>query len=144
MSSHLFETAAGRKADTWLNIPGLRPDMPIDDLVDAIALDVLRPLPYEDPQIDPVKYEVAVHRLVASLREGSSALVRTSSSPLVTECGEYMFAIYDAEGHAAYVTAGVLPHLSGTEAGIKFIRHCYQSDVEGIHPGDQFLVNEPY
>jgi N-methylhydantoinase B len=144
MSSHLFETAAGRKADNWLNIPGLRPDMPIDDLMDAIALDVLRPLPYEDPQIDPVKYEVAVHRLVASLREGSSALVRTSSSPLVTECGEYMFAIYDAEGHAAYVTAGVLPHLSGTEAGIKFIRHCYQSDVEGIHPGDQFLVNEPY
>jgi N-methylhydantoinase B len=144
MASTPFEKLADQKAGGWLGIPGLRQDMPIDDLMDAIALDVLRPLPYVDPQIDPVRYEVAVHRLVASLREGSAALVRTSSSPLVTECGEYMFAIYDAEGHAAYVTAGVLPHLSGTEAGIKFIRHCYEEDSEGIHPGDQFLVNEPY
>lgn len=144
MSSASLEQLARQKSRGWLGIPGLRQDMPIDDLLDAIALDVLRPLPYVDPQIDPVRYEVAVHRIVASLSEGSAALVRTSSSPLVTECGEYMFAIYDTEGHAAYVTAGVLPHLSGTEAGIKFIRHCYEEDVEGIHPGDQFLVNEPY
>ncbi|HVB34942.1 MAG TPA: hydantoinase B/oxoprolinase family protein [Patescibacteria group bacterium] len=144
MVSTSFEKLAGQKSGDWLGIPGLRQDMPIDDLVDAIALDVLRPLPFVDPQIDPVRYEVAVHRIIASLSEGSAALVRTSSSPLVTECGEYMFAIYDAEGHAAYVTAGVLPHLSGTEAGIKFIRHCYEDDIEGIHPGDQFLVNEPY
>lgn len=131
-------------ANDWLGIPGLAPDMPIDELMDALALDVLRPLTYVDPGIDPVKYEVMVHRIAASLREGAWALVRTSSSPLVTECGEYMFAIYDADGHAAYVTAGVLPHLTGTEAGIKYIRHCYGSDREGIHPGDQFILNDPY
>ncbi|OGA74666.1 MAG: hypothetical protein A3G27_05425, partial [Betaproteobacteria bacterium RIFCSPLOWO2_12_FULL_66_14] len=131
-------------AENWLGIPGLRRDLPMDDLIEAIVLDVLRPLPYVDPQIDPVKYEVAVHRIVASVREGAWALVRTSSSPLVTECGEYVFAIYDSEGHAAYVNTGVLPHLTGTEAAIKFIRHCYGADREGIHPGDQFLLNEPY
>jgi N-methylhydantoinase B len=130
--------------EDWLGIPGLRRELPIDDLIDAIVMDVLRPLPYADPHIDPVKYEVAVHRIVASVREGAWALVRTSSSPLVTECGEYVFAIYDGEGHAAYVNTGVLPHLTGTEAAIKFIRHCYAEDHEGIHPGDQFLVNEPY
>ena len=133
-----------RQAENWLGIPGLRRDMPIDDLIEAIVRDVLRPLPYVDPQIDPVKYEVAVHRIVASVREAAWALVRTSSSPLVTECGEYVFAIYDSEGHAAYVNTGVLPHLTGTEAGIKFIRHCYGTDREGIHPGDQFILNEPY
>ena len=133
-----------RDTNDWLGIPGLRRDIPVDDLMDALALDVLRPLPYVDPHIDPVKYEVAVHRITASLREGSWALVRTSSSPLVTECGEYMFAIYDGEGHSAYVTSGVLPHLTGTEAGIKYIRHCYGADREGINPGDQFILNDPY
>ena len=128
----------------WLGIPGLKRDLPIDDLIEAIVRDVLRPLPYTDSRIDPVKYEVAVHRITASVREGAWALVRTSSSPLVTECGEYVFAVYDAEGHAAYVNTGVLPHLTGTEAAIKFIRHCYLEDREGIHPGDQFLLNEPY
>jgi len=133
-----------REAENWLGIPGLRRDMPIDELIEGIVRDVLRPLPYVDPQIDPVKYEVAVHRITASVREGAWALVRTSSSPLVTECGEYVFAIYDSEGHAAFVNTGVLPHLTGTEAGIKFIRHCYGTDREGIHPGDQFILNEPY
>ena len=133
-----------RETENWLGIPGLRRDMPIDDLIEAIVLDVLRPLPYVDPKIDPVKYEVAVHRITASVREGAWALVRTSSSPLVTECGEYVFAVYDSEGHAAYVNTGVMPHLTGTESAIKFIRHCYGTDREGIHPGDQFIVNEPY
>ncbi len=133
-----------RAPENWLGIPGLRRDMPIDDLIEGIVADVLRPLDYTDPQIDPVKYEVAVHRIIASVREAAWALVRTSSSPLVTECGEYVFAIYDSEGHAAYVNTGVLPHLTGTEAGIKFIRHCYGTDREGIHPGDQFILNEPY
>ena len=141
---HDPRTSAQQTDDDWLGIPGLRRDLPIDELMDALALDVLRPLTYHDPGIDPVKYEVAVHRIIASLREGSWALVRTSASPLVTECGEYMFAIYDEKGHSAYVTSGVLPHLTGTEAGIKYIRHCYGSDPEGIHPGDQFIVNDPY
>jgi N-methylhydantoinase B len=138
------DLALAVQAPDWLGIPGLRRDMPIDDLIEAIVLDILRPLPYVDPRIDPVKYEVAVHRITASVREGAWALVRTSSSPLVTECGEYVFAIYDAEGHAAYVNTGVMPHLTGTESAIKFIRHCYAMDREGIHPGDQFIVNEPY
>jgi len=141
---HDPHSATPHADEGWLGIPGLRRDLPIDELMDALALDVLRPLTYQDPGIDPVKYEVAVHRIIASLREGSWALVRTSASPLVTECGEYMFAIYDAKGHSAYVTSGVLPHLTGTEAGIKYIRHCYGSDPEGIHPGDQFIVNDPY
>ncbi len=128
----------------WLGIPGLHRDMPIDELMEAIVVDVLRPLPYVDPQIDPVKYEVAVHGIVASVREGAYALIRTSSSPLVTECGEYVFAIYDSEGHSAYVNTGVMPHLTGTEAAIKFVRHCYSTDRDGIHPGDQFIINEPY
>ena len=132
------------ESDAWLGIPGLRRDMPIDDVIETIVLDILRPLPYVDPKIDPVKYEVAVHRITASVREGAWALVRTSSSPLVTECGEYVFGIYDREGHAAYVNTGVMPHMTGTESAIKFIRHCYGADREGIHPGDQFIVNEPY
>jgi len=120
-----------REQDSWLGIPGLRRDLPIDELMDALALDVLQPLPFVDPRIDPVKYEVAVHRITASLREGAWALVRTSSSPLVTECGEYMFAIYDSEGHSAYVTAGVLPQ------GARFIGFRYEAE-DSSGKGDCF------
>ncbi len=126
-----------------LGIEGLEDNLPDEVAIELISLDVLKPLPREEVNIDPVKYEIAVHRINAILREGSFALARTSGSPIVTECGEYMFAIYDAEGHASYVTAGVLPHLTGTEGAIKLIRYWYEDDP-GIEPGDQFLINDPY
>ena len=137
------KTQAGVTPD-WLGIPGLRRDTPIDETIRLLAQDITRAVEVAPSTVNPVKYEIAVHRIVASLREGTWALARTSSSPLVTECGEYMFAIYDAQGHAAAVQAGVLPHITGTQSGIKFIRHCYEADPEGIHPGDQFIINDPY
>jgi hypothetical protein len=42
----------GLQQADWLGIPGLRRDLPIEDLIDAIVRDVLRPLPYVDPRID--------------------------------------------------------------------------------------------
>ena len=143
MQDAAIEQDAPARED-WLGVPGLRPGLPIEQMIELLALDILRPVPRLDIDIDPVKYEVAVHRIIASLREGAWTLARTSSSPLVTECGEYMFAVYDAEGHAAAVHAGVLPHVTGTQSGIKFIRYCYEHDSEGIRPGDQFIVNDPY
>jgi N-methylhydantoinase B len=116
-------------------------DIPIEKLMEEICWDVMQPIPHKNISIDPVKYEIAVHRVAAILREGSYALVRTSGSPIVSEVGEYMFAIYDAEGHAAYVTAGVLAHLIGTEGGIKYIRATFGDD---INDEDQFILNDPY
>ncbi|MDP6429004.1 MAG: hydantoinase B/oxoprolinase family protein [Rhodospirillales bacterium] len=117
------------------------PEAPIEQIMQDICWEVLTPIERLDVEIDPVKYEIAVHRIAAILREGCYALVRTSGSPIVTEVGEYMFAIFDAEGNAAYVTAGVLPHLVGTEGGVKFIRRMFADD---ILDGDQFIINDPY
>ena len=116
-------------------------NMSTEKLMEKICWDVMQAIPRKKISIDPVKYEIAVHRIAAILREGSYALVRTSGSPIVSEVGEYMFAIYDAEGHAAYVTAGVLAHLTGTEGGIKYIRAMFGDDIED---GDQFILNDPY
>ncbi len=116
-------------------------DASIDEMMEDLSWDVLKPIGRREVAIDPVKYEIAVHRIAAMLREGSYALVRTSGSPIVAEVGEYMFAIYDAQGHSAYETAGVLPHLMGTEGAIKFIKAIYGND---ICEEDQFIVNDPY
>lgn len=113
----------------------------IEQIMEKICWDIMTPIERKDISIDPIKYEIAVHRIGAMLREGSYSLVRTSGSPIVTEVGEYMFAIYDADGHSAYVTAGVLPHLTGTEGGIKFIKAMFQGDIS---PEDQFILNDPY
>ena len=113
----------------------------VEKIMEEICWDVVVPISRREISIDPVKYEIAVHRVGAMLREGSHALVRTSGSTIVAEVGEYMFALYDAEGHAAYVSAGVLPHLTGTEGGIKFIRVMFGDD---ICDQDQFIINDPY
>jgi N-methylhydantoinase B len=126
-----------------LEIEGLRPGMPDDEVIERITLDVLNPIPREQISLNPVEYEIVVNKISAILREGSFALARTSGSPIVTECGEYMLALFDKEGHAAYVTTGVLPHLAGTEGAIKWIIYQYSSSP-GIYPGDQFLINDPY
>jgi len=126
-----------------LEIEGLTPGMPDEEVIERITLDVLTPLIREQVDLNPVEYEIAVNKISAILREGSFALARTSGSPIVTECGEYMLALFDEDGHAAYVTTGVLPHLAGTEGAIKWIVYHYSSSP-GIYPGDQFLVNDPY
>ncbi len=126
-----------------LGIEGLIPGMSDDEVIERITLDVLHPLPREKVDLNPIEYEINVNRIKAMLREGSLSLARTSGSPIVTECGEYMLAIFDKDGHAVYVTTGVLPHLAGTEGAIKWILYHYKSSP-GIHPEDQFFLNDPY
>src|SRR3972149_727010 len=116
-------------------------EVSIEKNMEEICWDVMQSVARRNISIDPVKYEINVHRIAAMLREGSYALVRTSGSTIVADVGEYMFALYDAEGHAAYVTAGVLPHLTGTEGAIKFINAMFEGD---ICDEDQFIVNDPY
>jgi len=114
-----------------------------EEVLEKIVMDVLVPIERERIELDPVDYEITVNRIKAILREGSFALARTSGSPIVTECAEYMLAIFDGDGHAAYVTAGVLPHLTATESAIKWIKYWFEDDP-GIDPGDQFILNDPY
>src|SRR4030067_2825855 len=97
-------------------------EVSIEKIMEEICWAVMQSVARRHISIDPVKYEIAVHRIAAMLREGSYALVRTSGSPIVAEVGAYMFAIYDAEGHSAYETAGGLPPPLGREGGDKIIR----------------------
>ncbi len=126
-----------------LGIEGLTAGMADSEVIEKITLDVMNPIRREPVDLNPIEYEIAFNRIRTILREGSFALARTSGSPIVTECGEYMLAIFDKDGHAAYVTTGVLPHLAGTEGAIKWLTYHYAISP-GIHPGDQFLVNDPY
>jgi len=126
-----------------LGIVGLTPGMSDSEVIERITLDVLNPICREPIDLNPIEYEITFNKIRTILREGSFALARTSGSPIVTECGEYMLAIFDKDGHAAYVTTGVLAHLAGTEGAIKWILYHYGSSP-GIYPGDQFLINDPY
>lgn len=111
--------------------------------LDALALSAFEPLPREEIDIDLIKYEVLKHRLFEILESGRFALQRISGSPIVTECGESMFSLYDAEGNCVLTASGILLHLTGVQNAIKVTMEWY-SENPGIGPGDQFFWNDPY
>jgi N-methylhydantoinase B len=93
--------------------------------------------------IDPVRYEMYVHRLVSIAEEGRIALQKVCASPIVVQGGECMSAFYAADGTTIHTASGHLRFSAGCEDAVKAILSLY-SENPGIHEGDQFYLNDPY
>ena len=93
--------------------------------------------------LDPIKYEVFVHRLWAIGEEGRIALQRVSASPIVVQGGECMSSFYAPDGTMILACSGHLRFAGATSQGIRAIIDWY-SENPGIHEGDQFFLNDPY
>jgi len=94
-------------------------------------------------QIDPVRYEMFLHRLWAIGEEGRMTLQRVTASPIVSQGGECMSSFYAAK--ATMVLASSV-HLRCAAATSDAIRNLMQrfSKPPGFHDGDQFFFNAPY
>lgn len=93
--------------------------------------------------IDPVRYEMYVHRLVSIAEEGRIALQKVCASPIVVQGGECMSAFYAADGTTIHTASGHLRFSAGCEDAVKAILSAY-SENPGIREGDQFYLNDPY
>jgi N-methylhydantoinase B len=93
--------------------------------------------------IDPVKYEVFVHRLWAIGEEGRMTLQRVTASPIVAQGGECMQSFYDPEGRMVLACSGHLRFAAATSDAIKRIIEWYGKSP-GIFEGDQIFFNDPY
>ena len=113
------------------------------DFLEEVNLSFFKPLPRRAETIDPVKYEISVHRFYEILEAGRYAMQRVSGSPIVTDVGESVVTLLDREGNAAFTASGILLHIAGCESAIKVISAWYK-DEPGIFPGDQFFFNDPY
>jgi N-methylhydantoinase B len=93
--------------------------------------------------IDPIRYEMFVHRLMNIAEEGRIALQKVCASPIVVQGGECMASFYEADGTTVLSASGHLRFSAGCEDAVKKVIE-YYSENPGIHDGDQFYMNDPY
>ena len=58
--------------------------------------------------VDPIRYEMFLHRLWAVGEEGRSTLQRVTASPIVAQGGEVMSSFYDSAGKMVLACSGHL------------------------------------
>jgi len=93
--------------------------------------------------IDPVRYEMFLHRLWAIGEEGRMTLQRVTASPIVSQGGECMSSFYDRDGNMALACSGHLRFAAATSDAIKSLIQWFGKSP-GFHDGDQIFFNDPY
>jgi N-methylhydantoinase B len=93
--------------------------------------------------IDPIRYEMYLHRLWAIGEEGRMTLQRVTASPIVSQGGECMSSFYDAKGTMVLACSGHLRFAAATSDAIKSLFQRF-AKTPGVFDGDQFFFNDPY
>ncbi len=94
-------------------------------------------------KLDPVRYEMFLHRLWAIGEEGRLALQRVTASPIVSQGGECMSSFYTPEGVMIQACSGHLRFAAATSDALRVLIDWYGKSP-GFHDGDQLFFNDPY
>ncbi|MDP2660424.1 MAG: hydantoinase B/oxoprolinase family protein [Dehalococcoidia bacterium] len=94
-------------------------------------------------KLDPVTFEILMHRLWQITHEMGITLTRVSGSVVTTEARDYMISLYDRDGTAIMSGCGVTLHGATASLGIKHIMEKYGSNP-GINEGDVWLINDTH
>ena len=95
------------------------------------------------PLIDPIRYEMYLHRLWAIGEEGRMTLQRVTASPIVSQGGECMSSFYDEQGTMVLACSGHLRFAAATSDAIHDLVRRFEKSP-GFFDGDQFFFNDPY
>lgn len=101
------------------------------------------PAATDRPAVDPVTFEVIRHRLLAITDEQGATLAAISGSPHVVNANDFNVGLYLPDGSVAAMGRTILLH----SASMALITRHVIADCEadpGIHPGDMFVVNNPW
>jgi N-methylhydantoinase B len=93
--------------------------------------------------IDPIRYEMYLHRLWAIGEEGRMTLQRVTASPIVSQGGECMSSFYDEKGTMVLACSGHLRFAAATSDAIRDLMRRFEKSP-GFFDGDQFFFNDPY
>jgi N-methylhydantoinase B len=94
-------------------------------------------------KIDPIRYEMFLHRLWAIGEEGRMTLQRVTASPIVSQGGECMSSFYDEKGTMVLACSGHLRFAAATSDAINSLKQRFEKSP-GFFDGDQFFFNDPY
>jgi len=88
--------------------------------------------------IDPIRYEMYLHRLWAIGEEGRMTLQRVTASPIVSQGGECMSSFYDEKGTMVLACSGHLRFAAATSDAIHDLVRRFEKSP-GFFDGDQFF-----
>ena len=91
--------------------------------------------------VDPVTVSVVQHRLHAIVEEMGEAMLRTSYSQILNSSRDFSTAICDLSGRLIAQAEHVPIHVGALPWAAKSVTDFFGDD---IHPGDVFLLNDPY
>ena len=93
-------------------------------------------------KINPVTLDIVKDSLIAVSNEVFYAFARTSMSPIIYETLDYASGIADVDGRLLTQGNGACGFIGLIAPMIQEIIHKYGK--ENMHPGDVYLINDPY
>jgi len=90
---------------------------------------------------DPITVSVVQHRLRGIVEEMGEAMLRTSFSQILNSSRDFSTAICGANGDLVAQAEHIPVHVGALATGTRAVIEAFGDDV---HPGDVFLLNDPY
>ena len=92
-------------------------------------------------RVDPIVASVIRHRLLAIVEEMGEAMLRTSYSQILNSSRDFSTAICGLDGRLIAQAEHVPIHVGALPYAARAVTEFFADD---IHPGDVFLLNDPY
>jgi N-methylhydantoinase B len=92
-------------------------------------------------RIDPIVVSVIQHRLLAIVEEMGEAMLRTAYSQILNSSRDFSTAICGLDGRLIAQAEHVPIHVGALPFAARAVTEFFGDD---IHPGDVFLLNDPY
>jgi N-methylhydantoinase B len=94
-----------------------------------------------EKRVDPIVVSVVQHRLLAIVEEMGEAMLRTSYSQILNSSRDFSTAICGLDGRLIAQAEHVPIHVGALPFAARAVTEFFGDD---IHPGDVFLLNDPY
>ncbi len=91
--------------------------------------------------VDPITISVVQHRLLAIVEEMGEAMLRTSYSQILNSSRDFSTGICGLDGRLIAQAEHVPIHVGALPWAARSVTEFFGAD---IHPGDVFLLNDPY
>jgi N-methylhydantoinase B len=91
--------------------------------------------------IDPITVSVLTHRFSAVVEEMGEAMLRTAYSQILNSSRDFSTAICDSQARLVAQAEHVPIHVGAIPWAVESVRDAFAGR---IHPGDVFLLNDPY
>jgi 5-oxoprolinase (ATP-hydrolysing) len=97
-----------------------------------------------DTAADPIQLEIFANRFMAIAEEMGEALRSTAWSVNIKERLDFSCALFDAGGHLVANAPHMPVHLGSMGDSVRYVMAKWAASPRGIHPGDAFVLNNPF